>query len=70
MKAFLTGDENAPAHAQIALRLKTSPDAVKMAVSRLKQEYGRLLRTEINRTVSSPAEAEEELRHLMGVLAD
>ena len=43
--------------------------AIKMAVSRLRQEYGRVLYAEIKRTVSSPAEADEELRYLMNVLS-
>ena len=39
--------------------------AVKAAVHRLRQRYGRLLREEIAETVASPAEVDEELRHLL-----
>jgi RNA polymerase sigma-70 factor (ECF subfamily) len=45
-----------------------SETAVKAAVHRLRQRYGRLLREEIAETVSSPAEVDEELRHLLGVV--
>ncbi len=37
--------------------------AVKAAVHRLRQRYGRLLREEIAETVTSEAEVDEELRH-------
>jgi hypothetical protein len=40
-----------------------------MAVSRMKQRYGELLRAEIANTVSDPAEAEEELRALVAALS-
>ena len=39
-----------------------------MAVSRLRRDYGATLRNEIKRTVSSPAEVQEELQHLLSIL--
>ena len=44
-------------------------DAVKMAVCRLRRRYRELLREEIAHTVSSLAEVEEEIRHLLAALA-
>jgi hypothetical protein len=38
--------------------------ATKQAVRRLRQRYRELLRTEIARTVNTPAEVEEEIQHL------
>lgn len=67
LKPCLTG-ENPDRYAEIAETLGTTPAAVKAAVHRLRQRYGRLLREEIGETVSSPAEVDEELRHLLGVV--
>ena len=51
--------------AAATLRIKTN--AAKQAVDRLKKEFGKTLRAEIARTVSDPAEVDEEIRHLMTV---
>jgi len=53
----------------VAATVGKSEAAIKMAVSRLRQEYGRILRQEISRTVNSPTEVDEELRYLMEVLS-
>ena len=45
-----------------------SAGAVQVAVHRLRRRYGELLRQEIAQTVSSPAEVDEELRHLFSAL--
>jgi len=42
--------------------------AVKAAVHRLRQRYGRLLRDEIAETVADPAEVDDEVRHLLAVV--
>jgi len=42
--------------------------ALKMAVSRMRQRYGELLRAEIAKTVSGPEQVEEELRALFTAL--
>jgi RNA polymerase sigma-70 factor (ECF subfamily) len=67
LKPCLTGD-NPDRYAGIGATLGMSETAVKAAVHRLRQRYGRLLREEIAETVSSPAEVDEELRHLLGVV--
>ena len=70
LKCFLPGALSTQPYAEVALRLGKSEEAVKMAVSRLRQEYGRVLKDEIKRTVSSPEEAQSELRHLLAVLGE
>ncbi len=70
LKCFLPGALSTQPHAEVAARLGKSEEAVKMAVSRLRQEYGRVLKDEIKRTVSSPEEAQSELRHLLAVLGE
>ena len=55
-------------YAELAAKLETTAAALKMAVSRMRQRYGELLRAEIANTVSSPAEVEAELRELLAAL--
>jgi DNA-directed RNA polymerase specialized sigma24 family protein len=68
-KIFLTGEKQAASYAGLAVKLGTTEAALKMAVSRMKQRYGELLRAEIANTVSDPAEVEEELRSLFAALS-
>ena len=51
-----------------AQKTNMTEGAVKVAVHRLRHRYGELLRQEIARTVSSPAEVDEELRYLISVV--
>jgi RNA polymerase sigma-70 factor (ECF subfamily) len=64
LRGCLAKDESALPYAEIAARLNLTEPAVKMAVHRLRARYRELLREEIGGTVSSPAEIEEEIRHL------
>jgi RNA polymerase sigma-70 factor (ECF subfamily) len=68
LRDSLMGDPAAPRYADLGAQLGTSADAVKTAVSRLRRRYRELLREEIAHTVSSPAEVEEEIRHLFVVV--
>jgi len=68
VRLHLQGDRQGPPHADVAARRGMSEGAVKVAVHRLRQRYGQLLREEIARTVSSPAEVDAELRHLIAVV--
>lgn len=69
LKRFLTGGQRPLAYAAVATQLATTEAAVKMAVLRLRNRYGELLRQEIANTVASPDEVEDELRHLLVVLS-
>ena len=55
-------------YAELAARLNMTEGTVKVAVHRLRQRYRELLRDEIAHTVSSPAEVDDEIRHLFAVL--
>jgi RNA polymerase sigma-70 factor (ECF subfamily) len=70
LKMFLPGEHSTRSHAEVAARLGKSEDAVKMAVSRLRQEYGRQLRAEVKRIVNHPDAVNAELRHLRAALQD
>ena len=67
LKICLTGEKLR--YAEMAAKLKTTPDALKMAVSRMRQRYGDVLRAEIAATVSSPDQVEEELRAVLAALS-
>jgi len=65
----LVGDRTSQPYQELAKKLVLSESAVKSAVHRLRQRYRQLLRDEIAHTVARPGEVEEELRHLVAVLA-
>jgi RNA polymerase sigma factor (sigma-70 family) len=68
LKECLTGCKASARYAELGTRLGLSEGAVKVAVHRLRQRYRALLRQEIAQTVSSPAEIEDEIRHIIAVL--
>jgi DNA-directed RNA polymerase specialized sigma24 family protein len=69
LKVYLTGERQTASYTELAVKLKTTEAALKMAVSRMRQRYRELLRAEIASTVSSPEEVEEELRALFAALS-
>jgi RNA polymerase sigma-70 factor (ECF subfamily) len=68
LKGFLSEDAADGAYAQVASRLGTTTGAVAVAVHRLRERYGQLVREEIVHTVASPVEVEEELRYLVALM--
>jgi RNA polymerase sigma-70 factor (ECF subfamily) len=68
LRPHLQGDRSGPAYATVAAQCGISEGAVKVAVHRMRHRYGELLWQEIARTVSSPAEVDEELRYLISVV--
>ena len=66
---FLPGEKSELTYEEIGRSLSMSESAVKMAVLRLRQRYGQMLRLEVAHTVLDPNAVEEELRHLLGVLS-
>jgi RNA polymerase sigma-70 factor (ECF subfamily) len=69
LKPTLAGSRETLPYAELGPRLGLSEGAIKVAVSRLRQRYRERLRAEIAQTVAGPEEVEEELRHLVRVLA-
>jgi hypothetical protein len=45
-----------------------SPESVAVSVHRLRQRYAELVREGIAQTVEGPAEVQEELRYLIGLV--
>jgi RNA polymerase sigma-70 factor (ECF subfamily) len=69
LQPFLVSGAGARTYAQIAVEVGLSEEAFKKAVQRMRLRYHQLFREEIAQTVSSPAEVDEELRHLCVVMA-
>ena len=68
LKQLLPDEPGSPSHAEIAVRLGMSENAVRQAFYRFRQRYQSLLREEIANTVATPGDIEDELRHLIAVL--
>lgn len=69
LKNFLTDDPAEGAYAAVGEVLRMSTGAVAVAVHRLRQRYGELVREEIAHTVPSPADVQDELRYLISLMA-
>jgi RNA polymerase sigma factor (sigma-70 family) len=69
LKMFEPGEQSTLSYAEAAARLGISESAIKSKIHRLRQRHRELVREEIAQTVSSEAEVDEELRHLLSVLA-
>jgi RNA polymerase sigma-70 factor (ECF subfamily) len=68
LKQFLIGGDSTESYAQLAVRLGTSEDAIKMAVQRLRRRFAQTLREEIAHTVVRPDEIEDEIRCLFAAV--
>lgn len=68
LRGFLA-DPKAASRAEIAARHGIGLNAVDVAIHRLRRRYGELVREEIARTVSRPEDIEEEIRALIGAVA-
>jgi RNA polymerase sigma-70 factor (ECF subfamily) len=69
LEGFLTGEQAGERYREVARELGTSEGAVKSTVHRLRQRFGQLLRAEIEETVSSAEDVDDEVKHLLGVIA-
>ena len=64
LKGYLTGDAQDVRYKDVADELDMSEGAVKVAVHRLRQRFGDVLRDEVARTLNDPADVDDEIRHL------
>ncbi len=69
LRFALTGEKSAVPYADLAARLGMTPEAVRVAVHRLRQRYRHVLRAEIAHTVTDEAEISAELDDLRRVLS-
>ena len=68
LKVFVWGDQGAVSQVEIAAKLGITPNALGVAVHRLRRRYGELLREVIAQTVTTRDEVDVELRHLIEVI--
>ena len=69
LEGFLTGQGVQAPYKEIAAELGTTEDAVKTALHRLRRQFGDVLRDVIGATVARRDEVDDELKHLLGVVA-
>jgi RNA polymerase sigma-70 factor (ECF subfamily) len=70
VKPLLSGDSAGVSYAEMAGSLNMSEGALKVAVHRLRQRYGELVRAEIAQTVADPKEVDQELHYLLAALRE
>jgi RNA polymerase sigma-70 factor (ECF subfamily) len=68
LKPYLTSDDPQRPYRQTAATLGMSEGAVKVAVHRLRKRFGKALRLQIAETVEDPADVDDEVRYLLGVV--
>jgi RNA polymerase sigma-70 factor (ECF subfamily) len=68
LKKFLTDEPAEGDYAAAAAALQVSPGAVAVAVHRLRARFREAMRAEVAETVATPADVDEELRHLCAAL--
>jgi RNA polymerase sigma factor (sigma-70 family) len=69
LQVFLQGDPDGPTYAAVAGELDTTEATIKVTVNRMRQRYRVLLRSAIGQTVTTPAEIEDEMQHLLTALS-
>jgi RNA polymerase sigma factor (sigma-70 family) len=68
LRVYLVGERNGPPQAEAAEELGMTPGAIKVAIHRMRQRYGQLLREEIAQTVGGAEQVDEEIRSLFAAL--
>jgi RNA polymerase sigma-70 factor (ECF subfamily) len=68
LKDYVWGERSGVSCAELGRQLGMTEEAVKKAVQRMRHRFGQLLREQVAETVSTPAELEDEIRHLSTLL--
>jgi len=69
LESGLTQEAAPGGYAECAGTLGLSEGAVRVALHRVRRRFGELLREEIAQTVTSPAEVDDEIRHLFAAIS-
>ena len=70
LKTFLVDARGTAAFAEVAARLGVTESALKSVVHRMRRRYADLFRDEVAQTVADPKDTEDEIRHMLAVLAE
>ncbi len=65
LKGFLTGEEPGTGYETVARELGVAQSTVRVAVHRLRQRFGAILREEVGETVADPSELDGEIRWML-----
>jgi DNA-directed RNA polymerase specialized sigma24 family protein len=68
LKDYLTGEPAGKSYSEIATELNMSEGAIKVSVHRLRRRFGELVREQVERTVATPDEIDDEIRELFAAL--
>jgi RNA polymerase sigma-70 factor (ECF subfamily) len=68
LQGFLPCGQGVVSRSELAAKRGVSESAIDVAIHRLRQRFGMLLRRQVARTVSSEKDVDEEIRHLITVL--
>ncbi len=69
LRPFLTGEQQETSLVDVAHTLKSTPQAIRAAIYRLRKRYRSLLRDEVSQTVSSADEVDDELTRLISAVS-
>ncbi len=69
LKPCLTGEPVAADYERLGHQVGMEPGAVKVALHRARRRFGELLRREVAHTVETPADIEDEIRHLLRAIS-
>ncbi len=68
LKEYLAAPRGSIPYETVATTLSITPGAARVAVHHLRRRFGELFRAEVADTVSDPADVQEEVRYLAGLL--
>lgn len=69
LQGFLPGGQGNVSRTELAAKRGVSDGAIDVAIHRLRQRFGALLRNQVAQTVSADTEVEEELRYLISAIS-
>lgn len=69
LRRFLTEEADAEVYAEAATELNSTPNAVRVAVHRLRQRFSEILQDEVRQSIGDDSDADEELRYLLSALS-
>ena len=68
VKGFITGDSEEIKQSQVAEELGMRPEALRVAIHRLRKRFGKLVREQVAQTVADPEQVDDEIRFLLTAL--
>ena len=68
LSGYVLGEDSPGPYAQAAIDLGITVSAVKVAVHRLRHEFGKWLRIEASCTLADPSETDDEVRHIIRLI--